>query len=533
VIVLVGFMGAGKTTVGHMLAEKLGLPFVDSDLIIESRTGRSVREIFAADGEPAFRELEHEITAELLRGQDAVLALGGGGVEHPATQGALRGSQVVYLKVGYDEAMMRVAHDEYRPMLRAPDLQAIFERRLGIYQSVATQTVATDGRRPEAVCLDIIERLVQLPSAPAGTTSVLVACTGGTYNVHVGAGLLPDLDRLLPPLPHARTAVLLAAGHDGDAVRAATGALARRGLDVRWIEVPDRQQSKDLGTVAGVAGQLADLAVHKDDLIVGVGGEVIGDIAGFVASTYNRGMPLVLLPTTLAAQADAAVGGKASLNLPQGRNLVGTVHQPVAVVADVSLAAQRRSREYRAGLAEIVKHALIDGPGLVTLVADRARGLRDADVTTLADVVARSVMVKAEIVSNDEREQGSRLHLNYGHTFGHAIEQVRGPDSGDDGEAIAVGMMAAAYLARRQRRISDDLVGLHRSLLHDLGLPTEGSFDLAALQDAWLRDKKYQHGARFVVLNGLGRPEAGIPADEASLTAVLADLAEPAGVGSA
>jgi shikimate kinase / 3-dehydroquinate synthase len=314
-------------------------------------------------------------------------------------------------------------------------------------------------------------------------------------------------------------------------VASATTALHRAGLDVRWIEVPDRQQSKDLATIARVAGDLADLAVHKDDVIVGVGGEVVGDIAGFLASTYNRGMPLVLLPTTLAAQADAAVGGKASLNLPQGRNLVGTVHQPVAVVADVALAAERRSREYQAGLAEIVKHALISGPEMVALVQDRARELRDGDVATLAEVVARSVAVKAEIVSNDEREQGDRLHLNYGHTFGHAIEQARGLDSGDDGEAIAVGMMAAAYLARRQQRISDDLVGLHRRLLEDLGLPTRGTFDLAELKDAWLRDKKYRRGARFVVLNGLGKPEAGIPADEASLAAVVADLAEPAGVG--
>ncbi len=158
-IVLVGFMGAGKTTVGHLLAEKLGLPFIDSDVVIESRSGRSVPEIFAADGEPAFRDLEREITAELLRGHDAVLALGGGGVEHPATQDALKGSQVVYLQVGYDEAMARVSHDTGRPLLRSPDLQAIFQRRLAIYESVATATVATAGRRPDAVCLDIIELL--------------------------------------------------------------------------------------------------------------------------------------------------------------------------------------------------------------------------------------------------------------------------------------------------------------------------------------------------------------------------------------
>jgi 3-dehydroquinate synthase/shikimate kinase/3-dehydroquinate synthase len=159
VIVLVGFMGAGKTTVGHMLAGKLGLPFIDSDLIIEDRAGRTIREIFAADGEPAFRELEHAIIAELLRGPDAVVAVGGGGVEHPATQDALRGSQVVYLHVGYDEAMLRVSHDTGRPMLSAPDLHAIFERRLATYRSVATHTVVTGGRRPEDVCLDIIGRL--------------------------------------------------------------------------------------------------------------------------------------------------------------------------------------------------------------------------------------------------------------------------------------------------------------------------------------------------------------------------------------
>jgi len=159
VIVLVGFMGAGKTTVGHLLAGKLGLAFIDSDLIIESRAGRTIREIFATDGEPAFRELEHEIIAGLLRGQDAVLALGGGAAEHPATRDALRGSQVVYLHVGYDEALRRVSHDAGRPMLRAPDLDAIFERRLAAYRSVATHTVVTDGRPPGDVCLDIIGRL--------------------------------------------------------------------------------------------------------------------------------------------------------------------------------------------------------------------------------------------------------------------------------------------------------------------------------------------------------------------------------------
>jgi 3-dehydroquinate synthase/shikimate kinase/3-dehydroquinate synthase len=160
------------------------------------------------------------------------------------------------------------------------------------------------------------------------------------------------------------------------------------------------------------------------------------------------------------------------------------------------------------------------------LLTDNAAGLVRGDVDTLAEMVARSVQVKAGIVGRDERERGDRLYLNYGHTFGHAIEQVSGPDAADDGQATAVGMMAAAHLARRQGRIPADLVDLHRQLLGGLGLPVTGRFDLPGMRQAWLRDKKFRDGTRFVLLNGLGRPEAGVPADDDSLAAVLADLTD-------
>jgi shikimate kinase len=165
VIVLVGFMGAGKTTVGHLLAEHLGLPFVDSDLVIEQRSGRPVRQIFAEDGEPAFRALEHEVIAGLLDGPDLVLAVGGGAAEHPVTRERLATAQVVYLEVGYDQAMARVGGDPGRPLLARPDLAATYQRRLPIYAGIATLTVATDGRRPETIAADILARLVTEPAA--------------------------------------------------------------------------------------------------------------------------------------------------------------------------------------------------------------------------------------------------------------------------------------------------------------------------------------------------------------------------------
>ena len=163
-IVLVGFMGAGKTTVGHLLSKRLGLPFVDSDHVIEHQAGRPVRQIFAEDGEPAFRALEQEVIGGLLGGPDLVLALGGGAAEHPRTREKLAGAQVVYLEVGYDQAMLRVGGDLGRPLLARPDLAATYQRRLPLYAGIATLTVATDGRRPETITADILARLVAEPA---------------------------------------------------------------------------------------------------------------------------------------------------------------------------------------------------------------------------------------------------------------------------------------------------------------------------------------------------------------------------------
>ena len=174
-IVLVGFMGAGKTTVGRLLAAKLGLRFADSDQVIEQRRGRSVREIFAEDGEAAFRAAEHEVLDELMRGPEAVVAVGGGAVENQASRRLLRAARVIYLQVGYDEAVRRVGGDAGRPLLRRPDLDDIYRRRLPVYQSVATLTVATAGRPADAICLEVISRLAREPGLPPGLRTRLLS----------------------------------------------------------------------------------------------------------------------------------------------------------------------------------------------------------------------------------------------------------------------------------------------------------------------------------------------------------------------
>jgi 3-dehydroquinate synthase/shikimate kinase/3-dehydroquinate synthase len=306
---------------------------------------------------------------------------------------------------------------------------------------------------------------------------------------------------------------------------AVAGRLAAAGMPAHRVALPDTQASKTFGSAGYLADFLAGHAIHRDDLIVAVGGEAICDIAGFVAATFNRGMRLCLVPTTLVAQADSAVGGKNAINLESGRNLVGTIHQPVVVISDTEVACANAGRGFKAGLAEIAKHALISSSDLLAHLRAGLGAIVAGDLEAVGSAATRSVEIKADIVSRDEREQGDRLFLNYGHTFGHAIELARGVTADDQGEAVALGMMAAAHLSLRQGRVPRALVDQHQEILAGLGLPVRGEFRLQDLQQAWMRDKKYRHGIRFVVLNGLGRPESGVTADEATLRGVLGDLA--------
>jgi 3-dehydroquinate synthase/shikimate kinase/3-dehydroquinate synthase len=527
VAVLVGFMGAGKTTVGRIVAERLGQPFVDSDVLIEQRLGRSIRDIFVTEGETYFRELEHATVAELVRGEEAVIALGGGAVEDPRTRAVLRNARVIYLRVGYDEAMSRVEGDEYRPMLHRPDLDGLYKRRLPVYEDLSVLTIDTDGRRPDAVACEILEELTRLPTLPPNSSSVFVTPVGGTYYAHVGRGLTGHVGPLLPDLPEVERGLIIeSTGDEAVAARVAEG-LAGAGIPVHRVALPDTQASKTFQTAEYLANEFAARALHRDDLVIAVGGEAIVDIAGFAAATFNRGMRLALVPTTLAAQADSAVGGKNAINLSLGRNLVGTIHQPVVVISDIEVACANAGRGFKAGLAEMAKHALISPSDLLGYLQGARAAIVDRDPDAVCAAATRSVEIKADIVSRDERERGDRLFLNYGHTFAHAIELVRDSAADDQGESVALGMMAAAYLSFRQGRIPASVVDQHRRLIAGLGLPVSGEFTLQDLQQAWMRDKKYRHGTRFVVLNALGRPESGVTADDATLNQVLQDLANP------
>lgn len=330
---------------------------------------------------------------------------------------------------------------------------------------------------------------------------IVVSLGERSYDVVVGTGLLGKLDQLVEVPAHASTAMVVTnATVDalyGGEVR---DALRRRGLSVHTVEVPDGESAKSMETLATLYHRFAAVPLRRDDLVVALGGGVVGDLAGFAAATWHRGVAVLQVPTTLLAQVDAAVGGKTGINLPEGKNLVGAFHQPAGVVADTATLVTLPSRERRAGLGEVAKYGFIADPVVLELLERRPGEATEGEPSLLAEIVRRGVAVKARVVSADERESGERALLNYGHTVGHAIEAMTDYTRYLHGEAVALGMVAAAHLGVRLGVSAPALVDRTVALLDGLGLPSGGvTLDPSRLWEHVVRDKKTRRTVRFVV----------------------------------
>ncbi len=478
-IVLVGFMGSGKSKVGKALAKATGRELIDTDALITSG-GSSIGEIFHNGGESAFRAKERAAVKEAARASNAVISTGGGTVVDPSNVRELkRGGLIVYLKADEDELVRRLeGSKKERPMLGkdvAGRVRALLSEREPIYESVADIVVRSDARNADRV----VEQITTKLDGTQRTNRVRVA-TAPSYTVTIGRGLLGDI-----ALPKgAEKAVVISHPR----LRRLYGAAFAH----PWLTFPEGEEHKSLATAAVLSEGLAKAALHRDDVVIALGGGVVGDVSGFVASTYGRGIRVIQVPTTLLAMVDSSVGGKTGVNLPQGKNLVGTFHQPSAVYADLDVLRTLPERDYRGGLAEVIKYAFIADPSIVKLL----------EKEDLLGVVTRSVKIKAEVVASDERDAGRRAILNYGHTLGHAIELA---SDLQHGEAVSVGMVYAAIVARLLGL--SDLVDDHRRVLDAVGLPTRvDGLRWSEVRKRMLLDKKYAMGDRMVLLEGPAKP---------------------------
>lgn len=524
-LVLTGFMATGKTSVGYELAQKLRMEFVDTDELIESRHG-PISRIFAERGEEAFRAIEREVAKELGQRSGLVIATGGRMILDPDNFRSLsRNGRIFCLVATPDEIHHRVINDDSRkdrPLLQVDDpkqriVELMTERQVD-YERFPQ--FITDHAGPDAIA-DEVAFLWDSHS------TYDVSSPSGGYAYNVGAGILPFLRQL--------------ASITGPIV-VITDEIVRDlyvpslGEVELTIALPAGRSQKTLDAVATVHSQLFDAEVDRSATAVSLGTSIVGDIAGFAAATYLRGIDLVHCPTNLIAMVDTSVGGKVGLDVPEGRNLIGLYKQPKAVLADVGTLQTLPPRDFTAGLAEVVKHGLIASEPLLKRIEatswDTSGTVLPGMLAELQSLVAQAIQVKIAIVQEDPfEEKGPRTFLNLGHTFGYGIEYASRGEI-NHGEAVAAGLVAAARLSIKKGRASRELADRVETVVAHVGLqPTiPESIDPRDILEGMKHDKKRRHSRRrFVLLHGVGEPFVTDDVTDAEILQLLDGMREGPG----
>ncbi len=503
-IVLTGFMGAGKTAVGREVASRLGRPFVDMDDTIVARAQMSVPDIFARHGEARFRQLERDVIRELAEQRGLVIATGGGALVDAANRELMvRTSLVICLAASVSAIEERVGGDRSRPLLAGDDARQriadLLSQRAAAYAEVPYR-IGTTGRSVAEVADDVIT----LARRGLGGVLRLPVATpdGGGYDVLIGRGVLAELPALLAERNLVGQVAIVSDEHVAATwAEPLRQALAGAGQGAAVIVLPSGEAHKTLATVARIYEALVAAGIDRNGSVLALGGGVIGDMAGFAAATYLRGVAFVQAPTSLLAMVDASVGGKVGVDLPQGKNLVGAFKQPRLVAIDPEVLASLPAAEFRNGLAEVVKHGVIADPELFAQ-------LEGEGPEAIESLLARALRVKIAIVQRDPYEHGERAFLNLGHTFAHAFEQVS-HYAVPHGQAVALGVVAAAHLAADRGACAPELPARITAVMARLGLSvTLSGYDPAAILQAMATDKKRQAGRlRFVLPHAIGQVE--------------------------
>ena len=492
-IFLYGPVGAGKSTVGRILARQLCLPFVDVDRVIETNAGRTIFEIITQEGEAACRELETTALQQLVGNPESVIALGGGALLREENRSLVEAhGSVIFLAAEFNTLLERLSADANQRPLLAGDLgqklESLLTKRREHYASFPLRLEASE--TPEELSNQIQMALGRFHLSAMGDYDVIVDQVEQITNLS---------DTLQSSL--IVTDENVAKFH----LERVSSILQKSGLDPKSVILPAGEELKNLDTVSHLWNAFLENGLDRKSTVIALGGGVIGDLAGFTASTYMRGIPWICVPTTLLSMVDASMGGKTGFDLPQGKNLIGSFHPPRLVLADPQFLITLPEREFISGLAEVVKHGIISDPDLFNMCAQGPGYVR----ANLLQIVKRAMAVKIKVIEEDPYEKGLRAALNLGHTVGHAVELVS-QFKLHHGEAIAIGMVVEARFAERKGIAPPGLCNRIASVLSGLGLPVEIPAELPRadiLQAIRMDKKKNAAGVRFALPAAIGKVE--------------------------
>lgn len=504
----------GKSTVGEALARHLELPFWDLDGMIVSRAGASIAEIFSQQGESRFREWEHELLHDLCRGKGGVVALGGGTLTRPRTRTlAEEHGEVVLLRAPRETLLERgKASADTRPLLQGSperNMHHLLAQRQAHYASFPN-TVDTEDKTPQALVEEVEVALGRFR----------VRGMGRACDVCVRPGSLDEIGPIIRSRKGRGPIVVVTDDQVGDLyVERATASLLEAGYQTAVCAFPAGEESKNTGTVKAVWDQFLSAGLERGSTVLALGGGVVGDLAGFAAATYHRGVDWVNIPTSLLAMVDASLGGKTGVDLPQGKNLVGAFHPPRLVWVDPRVLSTLPEEELRGGMAEVIKHGVIADPALFDLAGKGPAGMKGQREA----LIRRAMGVKVKIIRQDPYDRGRRQALNFGHTVGHAVERASNYHL-RHGEAVAIGMVVETALAVGMGLAPSNLLDEITEALTEWGLPVSipNSLPEEELRRAMRRDKKITKGRmQFSLPYGLGDVRVGIEADEKAWRSAL------------
>ncbi len=511
-LILIGFMGSGKDSVGIEIAKTTNLTFLSMDDYIVLKEKRTINEIFEKSGENYFRKIEKKTLNEIKNIKNAVIATGGGVVKDKENQRTLsKMGKVVYLYTNLNAVKKRLKKDETRPLIKnKKNIIDIYNNRMkkGLYE-FADLKVDTSVVTPKQVAKNTIKGLrVEIKLSKQKIKKYEVKTESKKYPIHIGYELFKKNNFNLK-LKSNKAAIISNPTIGALYIKELERILIKEGVNPAICIIPDGEKYKTFDTIKIIFDTLLKEKMDRLSSIIALGGGVVGDIAGFVASTLKRGVPLIQIPTTLIAQVDSSIGGKTGFDHPLGKNMIGSFYQPDMVLIDIKKLLTLPEKEFRNGLSEVIKYGIANDVTLFDMLEKRREKILSRDIHLLKEIVTKCVLIKKKIVEKDEKEEkGIREVLNYGHTIGHIIEVLSGYSKYSHGQAVAMGMVKEAELAQKEKLLNKNDFSRIEKLIENYGLPTSLPKNIKKkdIKNYVAQDKKVRKGKiRLPVPTGIGK----------------------------